>query len=88
MLPSALLSGASALAGISRTHAWVEFDPTKGVVMTRWGSECEGAPTFHNGSPLSMHAAPVMLKDGDTVGFGGDGPEVSPETAVFKVHAL
>ena len=55
--------------GLSRSHGWVEFDQHEGVKLV----PCQkaGFPTFINHVPLAPDAAPVVLNDGDEVGFGG-----------------
>ena len=72
-------------SGVSRNHAWLEFDSSKGVTLT--SVQGAGCPTFVNGAPLGR--ATRLLVDGDLVGFGGgEAAEEDSNTFVYRVRLV
>ena len=72
-------------SGISRNHAWLDYDSTKGVTLT--ATQGAEQPTFINGTPLGQEGAVRLLAEGDLVGFGGGSAvEEDDSTFVYRVR--
>ena len=54
--------------GLSRNHGWIECHESKGYVLVPL--QKAGFPTSINGLALPVNARPVVLCDGDEIGFG------------------
>ena len=76
----------SAAQGVSRQHGWLRYDQRKGLLYTGCASSSL-AVTFFNGAFLAPTAAPVILNNGDTLGFGG-ASQAAPGSATIVYKAV
>jgi hypothetical protein len=77
----------SAAHGISRENGWIQYDQHRGVVLVPL--QRPGFPVFHGERLLSHDEPPVVLSDGDIIGFGGNhGSRLSPTTVRYRCRQL
>ena len=76
----------SAAQGVSRQHGWLRYNQQKGLEYTGCASSSL-AVTFFNGAFLAPTAAPVILNNGDTLGFGG-ASQAAPGSATIVYKAV